>query len=388
MSRSVLHFVLSILTLTLLCSSLLVPAIYAGEVPGSGEVTVKPVFQIEAFDALPKEVGVGEEVSLLLTIKNNDDKVRTFYAIANIKDPNGKEETLSHVTKDLKPKEKSTLTLYWFVKEGATSGYYSVSIVVWTEPYKGEIVEKPNAFKVIVSLYDQQSQAIKNRWENAYLISISKEELEENRQDIVESLKKPVESTAIKETLLSEVFRISVEETLSEILKEVFPKDVIIKIAIDIADGNYEKIPLDALKAFLTEGFKEILEFKLIVYLIGVGVPPPLAAALVIGGVRAVNIAIKLEKPLKDVFVYYAIYPLIESRITFGIQFMDYTAIKLNHVNFIIIKKSSNEFEVNLISYEYNFDGNNVDKMAGKAILYYIGTYDRLHQIFLKKMGG
>jgi hypothetical protein len=359
-------------------------------VEGSGEVTVKPLFQIESVNIQPKEVGIGDKVSISIEIKNNDDKVRTFYAVANIKNPDGKEETLSHIPTDLKPKEKITLTFSWLVKEAVSPGYYSVSITIWTEPYKGEIIEVPNAFKVTVSSYDQQSFDIKNRWKNTYLISISKEELEENHENILGTLKKPIELTAMMITPLSETFRVAIKEAASEFLKEKFPKypkDVIIKIAENLIEGNYREIPADALKAFLTEEFKKMAERILTAYLVASGVPPPLAVTLSTGIVRGITIVIRLEKPLEDVYARYMISPMIESRVSFAFQFMKYTVAKLNKVNFIV-KEVQDRFEIYLISYEYNFDGNKIDKIVGKAILYYVGTYERLPQVFLKKMRG
>jgi hypothetical protein len=322
-------------------------------------------------------------------VENPENVKRDVNIALAIQDPDGNWHHMKerYETISLEPKSSQSITLSLDIP--IIAGKYKAKIIVWTnEPYK--IESKELTFEITVSSYDQQSFDIKNRWENAYLISISREELEENHEDIVETLKKPAELTAMMKTSLLETFRIAIKEAASEFLKEKFPKypeDVIMKIAENLVDGNYREIPADALKAFLTEEFKKMAEHILTAYLVASGVPPPLAATLSTGIVRGISIAVKLEKPLEDVFAYYMISPMIESRVSFAIQFMEYTVAKLNKVNFIV-KEVQDRFEIYLISYEYNFDGNKVDKIANKAILYYVGTYERLPQVFLKKMRG
>ena len=226
--------------------------------------------------------------------------------------------------------------------------------------------------------YDQKSLNIKKRWENAYLISITKEELEENREDIEDKLKKPLRTAIIKAPL--EVVEICLKETLKKIAGEYGPVlGVLAEVAKDMIEGKYGDIPKDLAKEIIKQSF--LLELKKA--LIAQGVSATTAALLT----KAVGISIAFGIPIGTAInLVYGSYPIMKQEISYGIEFMYYTLATLGHVNFIIVKTEQSKFDVWLISYEKRLVAGRVDINPNKAIPYYIGTYDKLPKIFLRKM--
>jgi hypothetical protein len=145
--RSIPHFVLFILILNLLYSLLSVPT-YAGEIEGSGKVTVRPLFEL-SYLISPNKVTIGEDVSISVTIKNNDNIRRIFYIGLAVQDPDGNWQTHPSETVTLEPREVNSIVLHWLVQTPAIVGYYNVKIIVWTpEPYK-EKKEISDKFEVL-----------------------------------------------------------------------------------------------------------------------------------------------------------------------------------------------------------------------------------------------
>jgi hypothetical protein len=105
-------------------------------VKGSGEVTVKPLFET-SYLISPNKVTIEEKVSVSVTIKNNDNIRKTFYVALAIQDPDGNWQTLPSETATLEPREVNSIVLQWPVQTPAIVGSYNVKIIIWTpEPYK------------------------------------------------------------------------------------------------------------------------------------------------------------------------------------------------------------------------------------------------------------
>jgi len=139
-----------ILLLYFLISLLLFPWIVIS-VKGSGEVTVKPLFEIVSYFISPKKITLGEEVSISLTIKNNDNIRKTFYIELAVQDPDENWQPLSPQAIALEPKAIGTIIFYWTVSHSAIPGYYEVKIAIKTsEPPVIETKEIDNAFEVVI----------------------------------------------------------------------------------------------------------------------------------------------------------------------------------------------------------------------------------------------
>lgn len=343
------------------------------------KVPAKPPFEIVKCDISPKEAGIGEKISVSVLIKNNDDVERTFYGILHIKDPEGNERELpGYGTVNIGPKAFSVMTFSWTIGEEYLIGEYDISLVVFAKGLEGKIVPIPNAFKIITSLYDQKSLFYKNRYKATYLISITREEMEENRRDIEDKLKKPLRTAIMKAPL--EVIKICLKEALEKLAGEYGPATgLITEIAEDIMEGKYKDVPKDLAKEIIKDSF--LLELKDM--LIAQGVSAAEAALLA----KAVGIAIALGIPIGAALdIVYGPYPIMKQDISYGIEFMHYTLATQGHVNFIIKKIGQNEFDIYLISYEKILVAGRVDKNPGEAIPYYIGRYDQLPYIFLRKI--
>jgi hypothetical protein len=119
-------------------------------VKGSGEVTVKPLFEIVSCVISPNKVTIGEKVLVSVTIKNNDNTKRSFYVNLAIQNPKGDWEIIPYVTITLEPRTADSTTLRWFVSTSAIPGYYNAKITVWThEPHKVESKEVLDAFEIL-----------------------------------------------------------------------------------------------------------------------------------------------------------------------------------------------------------------------------------------------
>jgi hypothetical protein len=132
-------------------------------VKGSGEVTVKPLFE-SSYLISPNKVTIGEKVSVSVTIKNNDNIRKRFYVDLAIQDPDGNWQTLPSETVTLGPKEVNSIVLHWLVQTPAIVGSYNVKIIVWTpEPYKEkkEIFDK---FEVLPESLHPYSNKIDYTW--------------------------------------------------------------------------------------------------------------------------------------------------------------------------------------------------------------------------------
>ena len=133
-----------VLVVTLLIS-FLPPPVGADEVEGSGEVTVKTLFELEPCFVWPSEVRIGEIVGVDVGIKNNDDKAREFNITVSIKGSNGIWRTVTQlfiepsgessrgvVSVTVGARETYFFTLYWTVDKSYEYGWYDVKIRVWT----------------------------------------------------------------------------------------------------------------------------------------------------------------------------------------------------------------------------------------------------------------
>lgn len=209
MIRSLSHLALFILILNLLCSPLLAPLVYAGEMPSSGEVTVKPLFEITDSHVFPKEVTFGEKISvpvtISVTIKNNDIKTRVFHAIFFVKDPEGKEITSPDEEVSIPPMVSSTIEFHLSMEaESALAGSYDVSFVIFTEGYEGKIVSIPSAFKVSFAPFPQRYikdsihyMKILNYGNSIHLITLSKEEIDKNRLEMLKLQAVPIGTSTV-----------------------------------------------------------------------------------------------------------------------------------------------------------------------------------------------
>jgi hypothetical protein len=111
-------------------------------VKGSGEVTVKPLFEVEPHVVWPDKVRIGEIVTVDVSIKNNDYKEREFHAILFIQTPSGVWRSVDQKETIIKAREARIITLSWPVDESAEYGWYNVKIRVYTyNPRMDKIVE-------------------------------------------------------------------------------------------------------------------------------------------------------------------------------------------------------------------------------------------------------
>jgi hypothetical protein len=181
----------------------------AGEIEGSGEVTVKPLFEITDWHVSPGEVKIGEKISapvtISVTIKNNDVKTRIFHAIFFVKDPEGKEITSPDEEISIPPMVSSTIEFHLTIEaESALAGSYDVSFVIFAEGYEGKIVSIPNAFKVSFTPFPQRYIKdsihyikILNYGNSIHLITLSKEEIDEHRFDMLKLQAIPIGTSTV-----------------------------------------------------------------------------------------------------------------------------------------------------------------------------------------------
>jgi hypothetical protein len=261
MRKRILLF--SLLLFLLLFLSVVIP------VKGSGEVTVKPLFEVEPYFVYPSEVRIGGTVEIDVGIKNNDYKERDFHAILSIQSPSGVWLSVDQKEITIKSGETRIITLSWIVDKSAEYGWYNVKIRVWTYDPRIDKIVKPepplHGFTVVKpglqSLYQKTSEKLREAlnygktsfWigspfeeSSSLLISIYKDELEKfdlldfrelmlefiisktvgAEADILKQLKEVPE----KLKLLIEVFE------LGEDIKEISEKTVALSEAKDLSD--------------------------------------------------------------------------------------------------------------------------------------------------------
>jgi len=320
--------------------SLIVYPVEADEIEGSGEVTVKPLFEITDYSVSPSEVRIGEEVSVSVLIKNNDDTRRTFYGVLNVKDPDenwvtGPDETIS-----LDPITSGAIIFYWPEKEWAVVGEYSISIVIWTEPYKGDIIEIPNAFKVVVApfldYYVKESRIHErqlNYGTSTHLVTISRESLNKHQLGIsLWLLESPITSAAI-------YFIKNALEVTGAVLETALSIGIYANTGIVIFPPEAEKLLKPLMEKALTgENWDDIY----------------------FGG------------------------SLSESgRALMGYKLIFSTAESLGYVNFIVVETEGG-YDVYAVTNHWYESGKL--KEVNYAVAYYIGRYNKLPEILYEKL--
>ncbi|RSN71657.1 CARDB domain-containing protein [Candidatus Methanodesulfokora washburnensis] len=380
---------------------------------GSTQIVVSPlsVFKLASYNVWYSTEG---KVFASVTVENLDNVKREINIALAIQDPEGNSHSAKeYKTISLEPRGSQSITLSLDIP--MIIGDYKAKITIWTYgPHKTESREL--TFSVAAaSSYDQQSLAIANKWKNARLVSIPKEEFYKNFDKIKKSLISSEEEITVGWDVIKEWAVYGIEEALPIPVPEEYIRAFV--------EGRFKEIPSkdralieagllgikklgekrfeSVLKKVLTkemakkllkesakaQGMSEEIAEKTSMKLAEVLVAKEAAKrALIL--TKAIFAAIDTKEPLDKTFDWAFGSSRVRLREITNILKLGYlTTETQNHVNFII-REEQGGFVIYLVSYEYYYSeplytsSPKIDGAPRKVIQYEIGTYNQIPPIF------
>ena len=423
MTRSFPIFVPFILILILSCSSTLLPAVYAEEIPGSGEVIVTPLFKIIRYSVWYG--ATDEKVFASVTIKNLDDVKLEVNVALSVQDAEGNWHFMKegYKTISLEPKSSQEIILSLDIPTPMLVGEYKAKITVWTnEPHKLESKE------FLFEIPAESPHPYPNNFDYTWIVK--KPETEQIRIHFERLEISKGDKITLYDAWDSEIFTFSEGTYLMDYWTQwVYGGIIKIRLRSDKTENSFgffiDSVEGRALPTYYDERSKyyyEKLSYGISTYLVS------LSRVEVIENKK--DIVDKLIKPinLKPETTYLdllklelksnpLVYPNIESIlgkgidiikiilyiknaiewafgdeimrfkwIMFSVKFVWATTLANNHVNFIIVKSAQNEYDVYVVSDGQFCIGDKIVRIPDIVLPHYIGTYKQLPEIFIEKM--